>query len=147
MPDDSATLTNETQSARDISYHLHPFTNMRRLEAEGPLVITHGRGIHVYDEQGREYIEAMAGLWSTALGFSEKRLADVAHKQMLELPYYPTFGAKSHPSVIGLSEKLLSLMPVPMSKVFYNNSGSEANDTAVKIVWYYNNAIGRPKKK
>jgi 4-aminobutyrate--pyruvate transaminase len=138
---------NESASARDIAYHMHPFTNMRRLESEGPFVITRGEGIHVYDEAGHDYIDAMAGLWCASLGFSEKRLADAAYRQMLELPYASTFGQRSHPTVIALAEKLISLMPVPMSKVFFNNSGSEANDTAAKLVWYYNNALGRPRKK
>src|SRR6516225_9318843 len=138
---------NESLSARDIAYHMHPFTNARRLESEGPFVITRGNGISIYDEQGRDYIDGLAGLWCASLGFSEKRLAEAAYKQMLELPYASTFGQRSHPKVIELAEKLISLMPVPMSKVFFNNSGSEANDTAAKIVWYYNNAIGRPRKK
>ena len=138
---------NDSLSARDIAYHMHPFTNARRLESEGPFVITRGNGIHIYDEQGRDYIDALAGLWCASLGFSEKRLAEAAYKQMLELPYASTFGQRSHPTVIELAEKLISLMPVPMSKVFFNNSGSEANDSAAKLVWYYNNAIGRPRKK
>ena len=123
---------NDSASARDIAYHLHPYTNMRRLESEGPFVITRGNGIRVTDDAGREYIDAMAGLWCTSLGFSEKRLADAAYKQMLELPYTSTFGQRSHPTVIELAERLISLTPVPMSKVFFNNSGSEANDTAVE---------------
>jgi 4-aminobutyrate--pyruvate transaminase len=147
MPDHSERGDNTSNAARDIAWHLHPFTNMRRLESEGPLVITGGRGIHVTDEAGREYIDAMAGLWCVSLGFSEKRLAEAAYRQMLELPYASTFGQRSHPTAITLAEKLIALMPVPMSKVFFNNSGSEANDTAVKLVWYYNNAIGRPRKK
>ena len=147
MPDQSEHGGNVTNAARDIAWHLHPFTNMRRLESEGPLVITKGSGIHVTDESGRNYIDAMAGLWCVSLGFSEQRLAEAAYRQMLELPYASTFGQRSHPTVIALAEKLIGLMPVPMSKVFFNNSGSEANDTAVKLVWYYNNAIGRPRKK
>jgi 4-aminobutyrate--pyruvate transaminase len=139
--------SNASQSARDIAYHMHPFTNMRRLESEGPFVITRGEGIRVFDDAGRDYIDAMAGLWCTSLGFSEKRLAEVAYRQMLELPYASTFGQRSHPTVIALAEKLIGLMPVPMSKVFFNNSGSEANDTAIKLVWYFNNALGRPRKK
>jgi 4-aminobutyrate---pyruvate transaminase len=78
---------NDSLSARDIAYHMHPFTNARRLESEGPFVITRGNGIHIYDEQGRDYIDALAGLWCASLGFSEKRLAEAAYKQMLELPY------------------------------------------------------------
>src|ERR1700733_3387630 len=88
---------NVTNAARDIAYHLHPFTNMRRLESEGPLVITGGRGIHVTDETGREYIDAMGGLGCVSLGFSEKRLAEAAYRQMLELPYASTFGQRSPP--------------------------------------------------
>jgi 4-aminobutyrate--pyruvate transaminase len=80
---------NESAAARDIAYHMHPFTNMRRLESEGPFVITRGEGIQVYDEAGRGYIDAMAGLWCTSLGFSEKRLAEAAYRQMLELPMPP----------------------------------------------------------
>ena len=140
MPDLPQHGDNATNAARDIAWHLHPFTNMRRLESEGPLVITGGRGIHVTDEAGREYIDAMAALWCVSLGFSEKRLAEAAYRQMLQLPYASTFGQRSHPAAIALAEKLIALMPVPMSKVFFNNSGSEANDTAVKLVWYYNNA-------
>jgi len=139
--------SNASLSARDIAYHMHPFTNARRLESEGPFVITRGNGIRIYDEEGRDYIDGLAGLWCASLGFSEKRLAEAAYKQMLELPYASTFGQRSHPKVIELAEKLISLMPVPMSKVFFNNSGSEANDSAAKLVWYYNNAIGRPRKK
>ena len=139
--------SNASLSARDIAYHMHPFTNARRLESEGPFVITRGNGIRIFDEEGRDYIDALAGLWCASLGFSEKRLAEAAYKQMLELPYASTFGQRSHPTVIELAEKLISLMPVPMSKVFFNNSGSEANDSAAKLVWYYNNAIGRPRKK
>ncbi|HVC59896.1 MAG TPA: aspartate aminotransferase family protein [Acetobacteraceae bacterium] len=147
MPEYPGHGDNATNEARDVAWHLHPFTNMRRLESEGPFVITSGRGIHVTDDNGREYIDAMAGLWCVSLGFSEKRLAEAAYRQMLELPYASTFGQRSHPTAIALAEKLIALMPVPMSKVFFNNSGSEANDTAVKLVWYYNNAIGRPRKK
>jgi 4-aminobutyrate---pyruvate transaminase len=147
MLDHPASPSNASLSARDIAYHMHPFTNMRRLESEGPFVIMRGDGIRVFDEAGRDYIDAMAGLWCTSLGFSEKRLAEAAYKQMLELPYASTFGQRSHPMVIELAERLISLMPVPMSKVFFNNSGSEANDSAAKLVWYYNNAIGRPRKK
>ena len=84
---------NASLSARDIAYHMHPFTNARRLESEGPFVITRGSGIHIYDEQGRDYIDAMAGLWCASLGFSEKRLAEAAYKQMLELPYRPPSGS------------------------------------------------------
>jgi 4-aminobutyrate--pyruvate transaminase len=109
--------------------------------------VTTGKGVHVYDENGKEYIEAMAGLWCASLGFSEPRLADVAYAQMKKLPYYHAFAHKSHDVGIDLAEKLIQIAPAPMSKVFFQCSGSEANDTVVKLVWYYNNAVGRPNKK
>ena len=95
----------------------------------------------------RAYLEGLAGLWCVSLGFSERRLAEAAYRQMLKLPFYHTFAHKATDIGIELAEKLLSIAPVPMSKVFFVNSGSEANDTVVKLVWYYNNALGRPRKK
>ncbi len=133
--------------SRDIAFHLHPYTNPRRLEREGPLMITSGKGIYVYDEAGKEYIEGLAGLWCTSLGFGEERLVEAAARQMRRLPFYHGFGQKSHDVVGDLADRLIALLPVPMSKVFFSNSGSEANDTAIKLVWYYNNALGRPRKK
>jgi 4-aminobutyrate---pyruvate transaminase len=132
---------------RDIACTLHPYTNLKVHETEGPLVITGGDGVFVRDENGKSYLEGLAGLWNASLGFSERRLAEAAYRQMLKLPFYHTFAHKSTDIGIELAEKLLSLAPVPMSKVFFVNSGSEANDTAVKLVWYYNNALGRPRKK
>ncbi len=134
-------------AARDIAYCIHPYTNLKRHRETGPLVITRGDGVRVYDETGNAYIEGMAGLWCTALGFSEPRLADAADRALRRLPFYHAFGGKAPAPTIDLSEKLIEMAPVPMSKVLFANSGSEANDTAVKLVWYYNNAIGRPEKK
>ncbi|MCI0547008.1 MAG: aspartate aminotransferase family protein [Candidatus Rokubacteria bacterium] len=136
-----------TTKSRDIAYQLHPYTHLRKHEAEGPLVITSGHGIYVQDEDGREYIEAMAGLWCTALGWGEERLVEAAARQMRKLPYYHLFASKANDVAVDLAERLITLMPVKMSRVFFNNSGSEANDTAVKLVWYYNNARGKHRKK
>ncbi len=134
-------------SARDVRAVLHPYTNLRTHETAGPLVITRGEGVRVFDDAGRDYIEGMAGLWCCALGFSETRLADAAARQMRELPFYHLFGGKSHPPAIELSERLLAMAPAPFARVFFANSGSEAVDTAVKLCWYANNALGRPRKK
>jgi 4-aminobutyrate---pyruvate transaminase len=134
-------------ASRDIAYHLHPYTNLKRLEDEGPMVVTEGHGVHVVDENGKDYIEGMAGLWCASLGFGEERLVEAATRQMRRLPFYHGFGQKAHDVAGALAEKLIALMPVPMSKAFFNSSGSEANDTAMKIVWYYNNALGRHRKK
>lgn len=133
--------------ARDIASHLHPYTNARKHEEIGPMIITEGKGVYVYDNQGKEYIEGLAGLWSTSLGFGEERLIKAATEQMRKLPYYHSFAHKMPEPVVDLAEKLIEIAPVPMSKAFFANSGSEANDTVVKMVWYYNNAIGRPEKK
>ncbi|MSP49609.1 MAG: aspartate aminotransferase family protein [Alphaproteobacteria bacterium] len=134
-------------AARDIAYLIHPYTNLKAHETDGPLIIASGNGVRVKDEAGNEYIEAMAGLWCASLGFSENRLAEAAYKQMKTLPYYHAFAHKSHDPAIELAERLIQMAPVPMSKVFFQCSGSEANDTVVKLVWYYNNALDRPKKK
>ena len=134
-------------SRRDLAYHLHPATNLRQLEAEGPLVITRGEGVYVYDDEGRRYLDGMAGLWCASLGFSERRLAEAAYKQMCELPFYHSFGGKVPAISTELAERLMSIAPAGMSKVMFANSGSEANDTAIKLIWYINNGLGRPKKK
>ena len=136
-----------TIQRRDVAYQLHPFTDLGRHETEGPLVITRGKGVYVYDESGREYLEGLAGLWCTALGFGEEHLVEAAARQMRRLPYYHQFGGKANDTAIRLAERLIGLVPVPMSKVFFSNSGSEANESAIKLVWYYNNALGRPRKK
>ncbi len=141
------TLLPNSVQARDVAYLLHPVTNARKHEKIGPLVIERGDGIHVYDDTGKEYIEGMAGLWSVAVGFGEPRLVAAAAAQMSRLPYYHSFSHKSHPSVIDLGERLVKMSPKGLDRVFFTNSGSEANDTVIKLVWFYNNAIGRPEKK
>ena len=132
---------------RDRTHHLHPYTQLRQLEKDGPLVIVRGEGVHVFDEQGKRYIEGMAGLWCASLGFSEPRLVAAAHRQMQLLPYYHSFSGKVPGPVTELVEALIRWAPVPMARVLFANSGSESNDTAFKLVRYYNNARGRPLKK
>ncbi len=134
-------------SRRDADVVLHPYTNAVANQADGPLVITRGEGVHVWDEDGNRYVEGMGGLWCVSLGFGNERLAEAASRQIRELSFYHAFNQKSHPTQIELAERLLALAPVAMSRVFFANSGSEANDTAIKLIWYYNNAIGRPGKK
>ncbi|WNK01098.1 aspartate aminotransferase family protein [Thalassospiraceae bacterium LMO-JJ14] len=134
-------------AARDIANVLHPYTNARRHEERGPTVLERGDGIYVYDDNGKEYIEGLAGLWSVALGFGEQRLVDAATEQLRKLPYSHIFSHKSHGPAVDLSEKLVSMTPAGLDHVFFTNSGSEANDTVIKFIWYYNNALGRPEKK
>jgi 4-aminobutyrate--pyruvate transaminase len=134
-------------SARDLAYLLHPYTNARAHEQRGPIVMERGQGIYVYDDQGKEYMEGLAGLWSVAIGYGEERLVQAAAEQMRKLSYYHTFAHKSNNPSIDLAEKLVQITPEHLTRVFFMNSGSEANDTVVKMVWYYNNSIGRPNKK
>jgi 4-aminobutyrate--pyruvate transaminase len=141
------TVRKNSPEARDIAYHFHGYTNATTHPQVGPMIIAGGDGIYLRDSEGRKYIEAMAGLWSTALGFSEQRLIDAATKQMQILPFSHNFGHRSHGPVIDLAEKLIGIAPVPMSKVFFTNSGSEANDTVMKMLWYRSNAMGQPERK
>ena len=134
-------------ATRDIESLVHPYTNLVTFRETGPLIIERGQGIHVYDTAGRGYIDGMAGLWCTALGWGNDELAETAAAQMRKLAFGHLFGGKSHDGAIELAEKLKEIAPVPTSKVFFCNSGSEANDTQIKLVWYMNNALGRPRKK
>ena len=134
-------------AARDIASVLHPYTDLKTHLTAGPVVISRGKGVRVWDDAGKDYIESVAGLWCASLGFDNERLVQAAVTQMRKLPFYHAFTAKSHEPMIDLAEMLLERSPVPMSKVFFANSGSEANDSAIKMVWYLNNALGRPKKK
>ena len=134
-------------AARDIASYFPPATNARRHETVGPMMIERGQGIYVFDDQGKEYIEGLAGLWSVAVGFGEPRLAAAAVAQMQKLPYYHSFSHKSHPSATALAERLVKLAPGKLAKAHFTSSGSEANDLTIKMIWYYNNALGRPEKK
>ncbi|NBT93179.1 MAG: aminotransferase class III-fold pyridoxal phosphate-dependent enzyme, partial [Betaproteobacteria bacterium] len=108
----------------DLRHHLHPYTQLRQLEQDGPLVIVRGEGVQVFDEHGKAYIEGMAGLWCASLGFSEKRLAEAAYKQMLTLPYYHSFSGKVPGPVTELVETLVRWSPIPGARLLFANSGS-----------------------
>ncbi len=141
------TLAPNSAEARDIAYHFHSYTNAMVHADQGPQIMENAEGVYVFDNQGKRYIEAMAGLWSVAVGFGEKRLINAATAQMEKMAYYHNFAHRAHPAVIDLAEKLVSMAPVPMSKAFFTNSGSEANDTVMKMLWYRSNAMGMPQKK
>ncbi len=131
----------------DRQFALHPFTHLSNHQEQGPFVIERGDGIYVWDDQGNRLLEGMSGLWCTSLGFSEHRLAAAAAKQFEQLPYSHMFTHRSTRPAIELSQRLVEMAPEGISKCFLVNSGSEAVDTAVKMAWYYNNALGRPEKK
>jgi 4-aminobutyrate---pyruvate transaminase len=132
---------------RDAEALLHPYSNAVALRETGVQMIERGEGVRVFDEAGRPYIEAMAGLWCCGLGFGNAELVETAREQMSRLPYYHLFGGKSHEPAIELAEKIKAIAPGPMARVIYQSSGSEANDSQIKLAWYYNNALGRPEKK
>jgi 4-aminobutyrate---pyruvate transaminase len=138
-------LTNSEM--RDVEVLLHPATNLAAHRENGPLILDRGEGIYVYDAQGRPYIEGLAGLWCTSLGYGNKELIEAASDQMARLSFTHLFGSRSHEPAIELAEKLKEMVPAPASKIFFTSSGSEANDTQIKLAWYYNNAIGKPQKK
>ena len=140
----------QNQSAnwqKDIAHVVHPYSNLDAHDKRGPVVIVRGDGCYVEDESGKRYLEGMSGLWCASLGFSEKRLVDAAMAQFNTLPYYHLFNHRSHPPGIALAEALTAIAPEGLNHVLFANSGSEANDAAVKLVWYYNNQLGRPQKK
>ncbi|WP_436644521.1 aminotransferase [Microbaculum sp. FT89] len=136
-----------SNSERDIASLIHPYTHLAQHAHSGPLTMVSGEGAYVFDDQGNRYLEGMAGLWSASLGFSEQRLADAAYRQLTTLPFYHLFNHRSTEPAIELAERLLQIAPEGLSKVLFANSGSEANDQAMKIVWFYHNAIGKPEKK
>ncbi len=146
MTDNAASSQNDLD-ALDLKRMLHPNTNLAALHGSGPLVLVRGRGVHVWDNRGKQYIEGMAGLWCTTLGYGDDELARTAYEQIKKLSFSHLFTGKSHEPGILLADKLARMAPFAASRVFFGNSGSDANDTQIKLVWYYNNALGRPKKK
>jgi 4-aminobutyrate--pyruvate transaminase len=134
-------------AVRDIETVIHPYTNLARHRETGPLILNEGRGIHLYDDTGKRYIEGLAGLWCTSLGYGNEELVEAAAQAMRKLSYTSIFSGKSHDAAIELSEKIKEIAPCPASKVLFGGSGSEANDMQIKLTWYMNNAKGRPKKK
>jgi 4-aminobutyrate--pyruvate transaminase len=132
---------------RDVESVLHPYTNLVKFRQTGPLIFDRGKGVRLYDDHGKDYIEAMSGLWCTALGWGETVLADVAAEQMRKYAFGHLFAGKSHEPAIALAEKLKEVAPFPVGKVFFANSGSEANDTQIKLAWYAANARLKPEKQ
>lgn len=133
--------------AKDLKHLLHPTTNLAQHQANGPKVLSRAEGAYIWDNQGNQYLEAMAGLWCTALGYGEEELARVAYEQMKNLSYNQLFAGKTNEASVLLAEKLKAMAPMDAGRVFFGLSGSDANDTQVKLMWYYNNSVGRPEKK
>ena len=150
QPPDQASptaLTPQELQDLDLRFAFHPFTSIHDHEASGPLVIVEGQGCRLTDSLGRSYLDAMAGLWCVNIGYGNLEMADAIRAQVARLSYYHSFSSMANDVSTLLAEKLVTSAPVPMARAFFGNSGSDANDTNLKLVWYYNNVLDRPEKK
>ncbi len=138
--------TKELQ-ALDAAHHMHPFTDRKGLNEKGVRVITRADGVYLWDSEGNKLLDGMAGLWCVNIGYGRRELADVASRQMMQLPYYNTFFQTSHPPAIMLAQKLAELAPGALNHVFFSGSGSETNDTNIRMVRHYWASLGKPEKK
>ena len=132
--------------AADAAHHLHPFTDTAALNEKGARIITSANGVMLRDSEGNDILDAMAGLWCVNIGYGRNELADVASRQMRELPYYNTFFQTSHPAVIALAEKIAALTPGDLNRTFFSCGGSDANDTNIRLVRHYWASLGKPAK-
>nr|WP_320135393.1 aminotransferase [uncultured Amphritea sp.] len=126
-----------------MSNMIYPTTNFKATET---LTMERGDGAYVYDSEGNQYLEGLAGLWCTSLGYNNRELIDTAAEQMGQLSFSHMFGGKTHQVGMDLADKLTAMLPIENAKVFFGNSGSDANDSQIKMLRYYNNAIGKPEK-
>ncbi|MGB6426609.1 MAG: aminotransferase, partial [Methyloceanibacter sp.] len=144
-------MTNQYQTTQlrelDALHHLHPFTTHRSLREGGARVIVRGDGPYLWDSEGERILDGMSGLWTANIGHSSRELAEAAYEQMLELPFYNTFFRTTHPPVVALSRKLAELAPDNLNQVFYGSSGSESNDTAIRLIRHYWVLKGEPKRR
>jgi putrescine---pyruvate transaminase len=131
----------------DTAHYLHPFTDFKALAGKGARVITHAEGVYLEDSEGKRILDGMSGLWCVALGYGRKDLAEAAYRQMLDLPYYNSFFQCANPPAIELSRLLVELTPPQFNHVFYTGSGSEANDTMVRMVRRYWELQGEPQRQ
>ena len=132
---------------QDLEHLFHPATDLAGHRQSGPIIWSKGEGVYVWDDQGHRYLEGMAGLWCTALGYGEKELAKAAAQQMETFCYGPLFAGRSNEPSIRLAARLADWVPIDGARFLFGCSGSDANDAQVKLIRYYFNAIGQPKKK
>jgi 4-aminobutyrate---pyruvate transaminase len=127
-----------------MSSIIYPVTNLSAVEQ---LNIVSGKGVYVYDDAGNQYLEGLSGLWCSALGYGNEELIAAINSQLKTLSYSHLFGGRTHPVVMELADKLAAMLPIADARIFFSNSGSEANDSQIKMLRYYGNAIGKPQKK
>ena len=135
----------QTAARTDRDSLFHPFTSVADHLRDGPLVIVEGSGVRLKDIDGREYLDGMAGLWCVNLGYGRREITDAMAAQSAKLSFFHAFNSMSTDVAIQCAQKLLARAPVPMARVFFGASGSDANETQLKLIWYYNNLLGRPK--
>ncbi len=140
-------MQTQDYQALDRQHHLHPFTDFKSLGEEGSRIITHADGVYIYDSQGNRILDGMAGLWCVNLGYGRQELVDAATEQMQQLPYYNNFFKTTHPPAVKLAAKLSELAPEHVNHVFFTGSGSEANDTVLRMVRRYWAIKGKPEKQ
>ncbi|MGP5309004.1 aspartate aminotransferase family protein [Vreelandella alkaliphila] len=140
-------MQTQDYQALDRQHHLHPFTDFKSLGEEGSRIITHADGVYIYDSQGNRILDGMAGLWCVNLGYGRQELVDAATEQMQQLPYYNNFFKTTHPPAVKLAAKLSELAPEHINHVFFTGSGSEANDTVLRMVRRYWAIKGKPEKQ
>jgi len=145
MSQQAAHTTRDWQSL-DASHYLHPFTDFHELNRKGSRIITRAEGVYIYNSEGHKILDGMSGLWCVNLGYGRKDLADVAARQIQELTYYNSFFQCAHPPAIELAEKLSEISPGSFKHVFYTGSGSEANDTQLKLVRRYWTLMDQPQR-
>ncbi len=141
------TPTPGTWEARAEEFSLYGFTDLPSVHRRGTVVLTHGEGPYVFDTQGRKYLDSNSGLWNMVAGFDHKGLIKAAQAQYARFPGYHAFFGRMSDQTVMLSEKLVEVSPFEAGKVFYTNSGSEANDTMVKILWFLHASEGHDKKR
>jgi putrescine aminotransferase len=146
MNEAAARTTAEWQRL-DTAHYLHPFTDFRELGAKGARIVTRAEGVYLWDTEGRKTLDAMSGLWCVNVGYGRKELAEAAYRQMLELPFYNSFFQCAHPPAIELARVLSEVAPPGFAHVFFTGSGSESNDTIVRMVRHYWAALGAPDRK
>ena len=142
-----ADRSTEAWQALDRRHYLHPFTDYKALHAKGTRVIVKAEGVYLYDSDGNRILDGMAGLWCVNVGYGRRELAEAAYRQLLELPYYNSFFQTAHPPAIELASQLVELTPPQFNRVFFTGSGSEGNDTVLRLVRRYWDLMGEPQRK
>ncbi len=143
----TTTRSTEDWQSIDRRHYLHPFSDAKTLGQQGARIITRAEGVYLWDSEGRRMIDGMSGLWCVNVGYGRAELADAGCRQLHELPYYNSFFKTAHPPVLALTEMLVALTPPQFNHVFYTGSGSEANDTVIRLVRRYWDIVGQPSRK